>query len=69
MCGETCDWERVKCVFVVFLLKDVKRLSNNFLIERCECQSLRERERETYREEKVKNAAAKAQKTKLRRES
>ena len=23
MCGETCDWERVKCVFVVFLLKDV----------------------------------------------
>ena len=37
-CGETCDWDRERCVFIVFLLKDVKRLSNSFLIERCECQ-------------------------------
>ena len=59
MCGENCDWDRERHVFIVFLLKDVKRLSNNFLIERCECQWLREgeRERETCGEEKVKNAA------------
>ena len=55
MCGEKCDWDRERRVFIVFLLKDVKRLSNSFLIERCECQWLWERE--TCGEEKVKNAA------------
>ena len=43
-CGETCDWDRERHIFIVFLLKDVKRLSNDFLIEICECQWLRERE-------------------------
>ena len=46
--------ERERRVFIVFLLKDVKRLSNSFLIERCERQRLREKE--TCGEEKVKNA-------------
>ena len=36
-CGEMCDWDRERHVFIVFLLKDVKRLSDSFLIERCEC--------------------------------
>ena len=42
-CGKTCDWDKERCVCTVFLLKDVKRLSNSFLIERCEWQWLRER--------------------------
>ena len=56
MCGETCDWDRERHVFIVFLLKDVRRLSNGFLIKRCECQWLRERET-CGEEKKVKNAA------------
>ena len=52
---EMCDWDRERHVFIVFLLKDVKRLSSNFLLERCECQWLRERE--TRGEEKSKNVA------------
>ena len=55
-CGETCDWDRKIRVFIVFLLKDVKRLSNSFLIERCECQWLREKE--TCREEKSKKCSS-----------
>ena len=52
---EMCDWDRERHVFIVFLLKDVKRLSNSFLIERCECQWLRERE--TCVEEKSKKCS------------
>ena len=55
-CGETCDWDRERRVFIVFLLKDVKRLGNSFLIERCECQWLRERE--TCGEEKSKKCSS-----------
>ena len=55
-CGELCDWDRERRVFIVFLLKDVKRLSNSFLIERCECQWLRERE--TCGEEKSKKCSS-----------
>ena len=51
-CGEMCDWDRERRVFIVFLLKDVKRHNNSFLIKRCECQWLRERE--TCGEEKSK---------------
>ena len=56
MCGETCDWDRERHIFIVFLLKDVKRLSNDFLIEICECQWLRERE--TCGEEKSKKCSS-----------